>query len=95
MCAVLIMLCAVVIATLGVHLQLWAAISSIAHKIATCAKCSSFWLSLATLVYLGCDIIIAVALSIIGSYLSHYVGLILIALNNIYDELWQRINNKQ
>jgi hypothetical protein len=92
---ILIMLIAVFVATLGVHLQLWSAITNITHKVAQCPKCSSFWLTLAVLLYQGCDIIAAIALSIVGAYIAHYVGLIFVALNKLYDKLWQKLNKWQ
>jgi hypothetical protein len=86
------MLIAVVVATLGAHLGLWSAIARVIAKIAKCERCASMWLSLSVLFYSGCEPIAAIALSVLGSYLSSYVGLILVFLNRVYSKLWRKIN---
>lgn len=64
-------------------------------KIAKCSTCTCFWGVLAILVFLGCDVIRAVVLSILMAYLSNYVGILLVFANKIYGRLWQRVNKSK
>ncbi len=89
-----IAICAAISAVLMQHLGLCEAIAEIIGKIAKCHTCCCFWGTLAALLYSGCEIIVAISLSIIMAYLSNYFGLLLIVLNRWYDVLWQKINKK-
>ena len=77
---------------LAQHLGLPQAIASVVLKICKCPKCMTFWSTLLVLLMTGCDILIASALSVLMSYLSHFFGLVLMVLNNLYDRLWERGN---
>lgn len=79
-------------ACLAQHLGLPQAIASVVLKVAKCPRCLTFWITLFVLLAAGCHIFTASALSIMMSYLSHYFGLVLMVLNNLYDKLWQRGN---
>lgn len=83
-----------VFAVLANHLGLMDAVVKVFVQIARCPKCSSFWFSMALLLLMGKDIITALACSIVVSYLSIWIGLILFELNKIYDKIWQRIKGK-
>lgn len=74
------------------HLGLVEAVIDVVAKIAKCSTCSCFWGVLAILIYLGYDVIGAMALSILMAYLSNYVGILLVFANKIYGRLWQRVN---
>jgi hypothetical protein len=89
------MFIAVTVATLGAHLGLFSAIVRVLSKIAKCERCAAMWLSLSVLLYSGCDLFAAIALSILGAYLSFYLGLVLMVLNKIYNSLWQKINKQK
>lgn len=89
-----IMLTVVVASTLAVHLGLSEAISDIVVKIAKCGKCTSFWCSLTVLWLSGADVITAVALSVLGAYLSYYFGLLLMILQYFYTWLRERIERR-
>ena len=56
---------AMVIASLAHHMGLPEAIMKVASKIARCPKCLSFWVTLAVLILYDCDLIVAIALSVI------------------------------
>ena len=75
---------------LAQHLGLPQAIASVMLKVCKCPKCLTFWSTLLVLLTAGCDILVALALSILMSYISHFFGLVLMVLNNLYDRLWQR-----
>ena len=75
---------------IGHHLGLSEAIAHTVLKIAKCSKCLSFWCVLFILVISDCNIFSALLLSIIMAYLSHYFNLLLIALNKLYEWLWQK-----
>ena len=87
-----IALIAMATATLANHLGLTEAVSDIAGKIAKCPKCCSFWASLLVLCLSGCNLFVAVGLSLFVSYLSFWFGLILIVLQKVYNMLWKKIN---
>lgn len=87
----LIALMAMMLATLAQHLGLPESIARVGLKVAKCPKCLSFWIALFVLAILGCNIIVAIGLSLIVAYLSFWFGLLLGYLNRKYDELWQRI----
>lgn len=87
-----IALTAMIAATLANHLGLTEAVSDIVRKIAKCPKCCSFWASLSVLWLYGCDLFVAVGLSLFVSYLSFWFGLILIISQKIYNKLWKRMN---
>lgn len=87
-----VMLTMVFVATLAVHLGLPEAITKVATKISKCERCCSFWCTAAALWYCGADLITIVSLSIIASYLSHWVALLLHLLQNLYSRLWQKVN---
>lgn len=79
------------LATLAHHLGLPEAIARIGQKVAKCPKCLSFWIVLFVLVRAGCDVVVAIGLSLIVAYLSYWFGLLLLWLNRKYDDLWQRL----
>lgn len=91
---VLIVLLTVVNATIAVHLGLSVAIGKVLVKILSCPKCMTFWASLGLLILFGCNIFIAVILSLLGAYVSSWFALLLIKLNQKYNKLWQRLNDK-
>lgn len=78
--------------TLAVHLGLPEAIAETIGKVAKCEKCCTFWITAAALWFSGTDLIALAALSILASYLSHWIGLVLIVMQKIFTRLWQRIN---
>ena len=90
---ILTALVAMVVASTAQHLGLTEAIAGVIQKIASCSMCCTFWCCLAVLVFEGCDILAASALSLSVAYLSHWFGLLLGWLNNQYETLWQRINH--
>lgn len=87
----LIALITMMLATLAHHLGLPEAIARMGLKVAKCPKCLSFWIALLVLVFVGCNVFIAIGLSLIVAYLSFWFGLLLGWLNRKYDELWQRL----
>ena len=87
-----IALTAMIMTTLANHLGLTEAVGDIVRKISKCPKCSSFWVSLSVLWLYGCDLFVAVGLSLFVSYLSFWFGLILIVLQKVYNILWKKIN---
>lgn len=77
-------------ACLAHHLGLSEAIARTVLKIASCPKCLTFWCVLFILVIFGCNILEALLLSILMAYLSHYFNLLLLAMNKLYEWLWQK-----
>lgn len=85
-----IAVCAAVSAVLMQHLGLCEAIAEIVGKVAKCHVCCCFWLTLAALLYSGCEIIAAVSLSIVMAYLSNFFSIFLMLMQKIYDRLWEK-----
>lgn len=83
------------IATVSVHLGLPQAIGQVVMKILKCHKCLSFWLTLIGLLWYGCPLIVATLLSLLSAYMSHWLALLLIVFNNIYNKIWQRLNRNK
>lgn len=80
------------VSTIAVHLGLPEAIVRVVNKICKCYKCLSFWSTLIVLTVMTGDIVAASLLSIVVAYLSNWFAMLLILLNKIYDELWQKLN---
>lgn len=81
-------------AILSVHLGLSSAVSKIVVKIMCCPKCLTFWSSLLFLMCTGCNIVVAVLLSLCSAYVSNWLTLLLVKLNKEYNELWQKLSNE-
>lgn len=77
-------------AVMAQHLGLSDAVAKVLSKILSCPRCLSFWSVLFVLVILGCNLIIAMGLSVLMAYLSIWIGLLLGKLNDLYEKLWQR-----
>lgn len=60
-------------ALLAQHLGLAEELAELVVKISKCPKCTTFWVTLAALIYSDCDVIAAVALSLLMAYLSFWV----------------------
>lgn len=86
-----IALIVMMLATLAHHLGLPEAVARVGLKVAKCPKCLSFWIALLVLVLFGCNVFVAVGLSLVAAYLSFWFGLLLGVLNRKYDELWQKL----
>lgn len=86
-----IALIAMMLATLAHHLGLPEAIARVGLKVAKCPKCLSFWVALFVLVVSGCNVFLAIGLSLIVAYLSFWFGLLLGWLNRKFDELWLKL----
>ena len=92
----LIALATTVVATLCVHLGLTEAITKVAGKVATCSACTSFWTTLFVLTILyQASLLWSLLLSILAAYASHWLMLIFIYFQKLYDNLWQRLNRQK
>ena len=83
------------VATLANHLGLTEAVFRILPRIVRCSKCLSFWLTLAVLAWVGCDIVTAVVLSIFMAYLSLWFDILLFKFNEFYNAIWERIQSRK
>lgn len=88
----LVALIAMVVAVLAYHLGLSEAIAKTVSKIARCPKCLTFWFVLLVLMVVCENTIVAIALSLLCAYLSNWVGLLLMWLNKVYNNVWERVN---
>ena len=91
---VLIAIAVMMGATIAVHIGLPQAISGVVGKVCKCHKCLTFWSVFVVLLLIGCNIIVAAMLSLIASYMSNWFGLLLVWLNEIYEWIWQKLNEK-
>lgn len=91
---VLIVCLTIVNATIAVHLGLSVAIGKILMKVLSCPKCLTFWSTLFLLWIFGCNLFIAVVLSLLSAYIANWFALLLVKLNQKYNELWQKLSKK-
>nr|DAM39571.1 MAG TPA: Protein of unknown function (DUF1360) [Bacteriophage sp.]DAQ26849.1 MAG TPA: Protein of unknown function (DUF1360) [Caudoviricetes sp.] len=89
-----IALFAMVCATIAQHLGLAEKVAQIGNQIMGCPKCLSFWTVLGVLLCYGCNILLAIGLSLLAAYAANWMGFVYMELNNIYSKLWQRTTNK-
>lgn len=82
-------------AILAQHLGLAEELAQLAVKVSKCPKCTTMWVTLAVLLLSGCDILAAVALSLLMAYLSFWIGFVLIGLQKLYDLIWERMNKNK
>lgn len=90
-----IALTVMIVAGLAHHLGLPQAIASVMAKVARCPKCLTFWATFIVLLIVGSDLLFAVMLSVLTAYLSHYWGLVMMLLNDLYNKLWERVNKNE
>lgn len=89
---VVYVICICVVATLAQHLGLLPEIAKVISKIASCAMCSTFWACVSFLVFVKhVDIAIAATFSVLAAYMSHWVLLVLLWLQKVYNRVWERI----
>lgn len=87
-----IALMAAFFAIVGHHLGLIEKLSELSVEVAKCPKCTTFWIVLASLLLNGCEFIASITLAISMAYLSFWVGFLLIALQKLYNWIWEKIN---
>ena len=90
-----IALAVMIVAGLAHHLGLPQAIASVVAKVARCSKCLTFWATFIVLLIVGSGLLFAVMLSVLTAYLSHYWGLVMMLLNDLYNKLWERVNKNE
>lgn len=90
-----IALAVMIVAGLAHHLGLPQAIASVVAKVARCPKCLTFWATFIVLLIVGSGLLFAVMLSVLTAYLSHYWGLVMMLLNDLYNKLWERVNKNE
>lgn len=89
-----IALVTMVVALLVQHLGLSEAMASVVVKVAKCHQCLTFWSTLFVLTILGCHLMLSIALSILMSYLSNFLALLLMWMQGLYTRLWEKVRNK-
>ena len=87
-----IALIALVSGLLAQHLGLSEAVANRITKVAKCHRCLVFWITLIVLALCHYNLIIAIGLSLLNSYISNWFGLGLIWLNKQYNRVWERLN---
>lgn len=90
-----IALTVMIVAGLAHHLGLPQAIASVVAKVARCPKCLTFWATFIVLLIVGSGLLFAIMLSVLTAYLSHYWGLVMMLLNDLYNKLWERVNKNE
>lgn len=91
----MIAIAVMMVATTAVHLALPQAISKVVSKVAKCHKCMTFWTTLVVLLLIGCNIFLTAGLSLVMAYVSNWFGLLLLWLNDKYNELWQKLSENK
>lgn len=91
-------LAVMVAATLAQHLGLLEAVAKVVakvvEKVAGCSMCSTFWACMAVSVYMGEDLVLSFLFAIVAAYLSAWLGLLLILLQRLYNESWERLRKR-
>ena len=93
--SVLTALSVMVCMTLAQHLGLTSAIAKVISKVASCPMCSTFWGSLAILSFIGEELHISAMLSILVAYGSNWFVIVLLVLQEKYNQLWQRMTKRK
>lgn len=92
MMSVWIAIVTMIVATVAVHMGLPQAIAKIVVKVFGCHKCLTFWTTFVALHLFGFSPVIALPLSLVAAYLSNWFAMLLVVYNQIYEDLWQRLN---
>ena len=85
---VLTAIAVMIAATLIQHLGLADAACKVITKIFSCHQCFTFWMTMAAMLYMHANVVIAVVLSILGAYASNWFILLLIWLQHKYTDIY-------
>ncbi len=83
-----------VVISVAHHMGFVEKVYDVCGDIARCPMCSCMWGTLVVLLLTGCQPLVAIALSFFVSYLSNWLGLVLRQLAQMYDKLWQKLNDR-
>ena len=81
--------------TLMYHLGFPEAVARIVLKVARCPKCVTFWVVLFATLNMEYELWVSIGLSFLMAYCSLWVSLLFGLLTNLYNLLWQKLNNKK
>lgn len=84
-----------VAATLAQHLGLAEAIARVVDKVASCAQCFTFWCTMSALLYLGYNVYLSALAAIVVAYLSNWFVLLLVFLQRIFTQLYEKTRNEK
>lgn len=87
-----VVLIAFIVGILAHHLGLAEAIAKIVGKVLKCVKCLVFWTVQIAVYMYAYDLLYAIGIALICSYLSHWAGLLLMWINKNYNTIWQKVN---
>lgn len=73
------------------HLGLLDYASSVLSKVVGCSKCMTFWMVVVILLCQEHNPVITVTLAMLYAYVSLWFELLLGALNQLYDWIWEKI----
>lgn len=82
-------------ATLAQHLGLLDAIAMIVKKVCSCGMCSTFWACMIVLLFVSKNIVVSASISIVAAYLSNWFQLLLMWMQDKYNDIWLKLNKKQ
>lgn len=85
---ILVSLGVMLTAVLMVHIGLTDAMSKVIAKVLGCHQCLTFWAVLMVLVIIGAPLALTPMIAIVFAYLSNWVVVLLMLLQNIYHKLW-------
>ena len=77
--------------TLAVHLGLTDAITKVVVRIAQCYMCLTFWVSVVVLPMVGVPLALTPLLAIVCAYLSNWLMVLFVLLQDLYDSTWQSV----
>lgn len=79
-------------ASIAVHLELTKAILLVLNKVLKCHKCLTFWGTLIALYIAKCPILLAICLSLLNSYMSNWLAIVLVMLVKEYENVWHALS---
>lgn len=84
-----------IVCALASHLGLSSAVGKTVNKVFGCTKCTTFWVSVVYLCATNHGVPVSLACAIVASYLSVWVELGFVFLNDKYDKLWEKVVQKK
>ena len=83
---------AAVVCSMLSHLGLLRAIGRVCARVFNCTKCATFWLCVAYCLYVrGYGFAKTFCISAVASYLSVWIEMFYVVLNQKYNALWERL----
>lgn len=84
-----------IVCALASHMGLTVAVGKTVGRVFGCTKCLTFWVSVVYLYATEHSVPVSLTCAIVASYLSVWVEMGFVLLNDKYNELWEKIMRKK